>query len=122
MTPLDIKIMGIENYDSIRVLVLKGQIDESNLEKFKIIFDNVMDDNEVKFLILELKDLEFVNSKFVGFLAVKYTDSKEKNKQIMIVQANDNVKDVLSLVGLSSIIDQYDSLKEAFSQIKKELK
>lgn len=127
-TVVTTEVLGIENFPSVKVLVLKGQVDESNLaEVSKILDAMVIDPNtkqvnqETKYILLHIKELEFINSKVIGYLASLYSSAAEHGKKIMLVEANESIMDILSLVGLTTIIDHYPTLEEAMEVIKTDM-
>jgi len=120
-TVVTIELLGIENFPQVKVMTFKGQIDESNLADASAKIDKIINDAETRYLMLNFKELEFINSKVIGYLASLYSTSAEKGKKIMIVEANENIMDILSLVGLTTIIDHYKTLAEAVEIVKSDM-
>ena len=120
-TVVDIKVLVVENITSIKVVILKGQVDESNLKDLSNVLDKLVEDKDTKYIVLNLKELEFMNSKVVGYLASLYSSLAEQGKKLVIVEANETILDILSLVGLTSIIENYTSLEEAIEVIKTDI-
>ena len=100
----------IENKPEVALLVLSGSIDESNLEEFKMVANPLMDDSSKRILALDVTALEYINSKVVGYLASLYTLGQVTNTKIVIVGENPNIMDILSLVGLTTLIEQKKSV------------
>ena len=85
---------------------LSGEIDQSNItEKVAPIYDQieVMPENGV--LMLDFSELEYINSTFIGNLAAWYTSLQKKGGRICLKNVNDEIKEVLSLVGLLNILE-----------------
>ena len=120
-TIVTIELLGLENYPSVKVFVFKGQIDESNLPEASSKLDIIVADTETRYILLNFKALEFINSKVIGYLASLYSDASEKGKKVMIVEANEGIMDILSLVGLTTIIDYYPTLEEAIEVVKTDM-
>jgi stage II sporulation protein AA (anti-sigma F factor antagonist) len=120
-TIVTIELLGLENFPSVKVLVFKGQIDESNLQEASTKLDLLVIDNETRYILLNFKGLEFINSKVIGYLASLYSNASEKGKKVMIVEANEGIMDILSLVGLTTIIDHYPTLEEAIEVVKTDI-
>lgn len=120
-TVVTIELLGLEDFPSVKVLVFKGQMDESNLQEASSRLDAIVADNETRYILLNFKELEFINSKVIGYLASLYSNASEKGKKVVIVEANENIMDILSLVGLTTIIDHYPTLEEAIEVVRTDL-
>ncbi len=105
-------IKNLENKPEVALVVLTGSIDESNLEEFKLVANPLMDDKSKSILALDVTSLEYINSKVVGYLASLYTLGQVTNTKIVIVGENPNIMDILSLVGLTTLIEQKKSINE----------
>lgn len=118
-TNVKIDTMIVNNNPAIKLLVFNGQMDETNLENLSSILDKIInkEEHETRYILLNFKDLEFLNSKVIGYLASTYAQANELDKKMIIVEANQNINDILSLVGLTTIIDNYNSLTEALEFI-----
>ncbi|MBU0577273.1 STAS domain-containing protein [Patescibacteria group bacterium] len=102
---------------SVRLANLHGELDESKLEDLRKALDPVWDDTKVEALIFDMHDLEFINSKGIGFVVSAYTHFAKNKRKFILVDAQEAVMDVVSLVGLTSIIPYYDTLDEAISNL-----
>jgi len=99
---------------TIKIFELNGEMDESSIEPLKNEVDAVIADENVKKLIFDLKNLEFINSKGIGYLVYAHTHVSKLQKEIILTNAKEAVMDVISLVGLTTIIRYFDTLDEAF--------
>lgn len=101
------------NNPSITTASLVGELDETNMEVLKEQLTPVITNEEIKTLILNLPELTFINSKGIGFLVSIYTHFAKQKRKIVLVNASEPVMDVISLVGLTSIIPYYQTLDGA---------
>ena len=101
------------NNTSITIASLVGELDESNMAILKEQLTPTIVNEEVKILILNLPKLDFINSKGIGFLVSMYTHFAKQKRKIVLVNASEPVMDVISLVGLTSIIPYYQTLDGA---------
>lgn len=101
----------------IKIIRLEGEIDESNLGQLQEKVDPLVDDEGVKTVVFNFSKLEFINSKVIGYLASLYSRLAEKGKKLVFAESSDNIKDILSLVGLTTIVDYYESMEEAMKKI-----
>jgi len=112
-----IEIFGIETHPYVKVIVIDGSVDESNLPAVKAKVDPIVNDDEVKAVILDFKSLMYINSKVVGYLANTYSLMTEKGGKIIIAGASESMKDIISMVGLNLIIDCVDTLEDAVALV-----
>lgn len=99
------------------VIALTGQIDESNLADFEKVVTPVIETTK-EFLIFDLAELEFINSKVIGFLAATHAKLAELNKKMIFIKANQQILDIIELVGLTQIVPTFELEEEAIEAIK----
>ena len=104
--------------ESVKLVSLTGEIDETNLGELKEVIDPLLVSNDCQVLLVNLKDLNFINSMVISYFTNIYTKLTELNKKIIFVEANNQILDILDLVGLTTIIDNYNSLTEALDNIE----
>ena len=90
-------------------------MDESSLETVKPQIDSVLNDTNVKYLILNLTQLSFINSKGIGYLVFIHTHLSKDQRELILAGANEEVMDVISLVGLTTIVKYFNTLEEALT-------
>ncbi|MBU1017749.1 ATP-binding protein [Patescibacteria group bacterium] len=85
---------------------LSGEIDQSNIdEKVAPIYDQIEVMPEGGTLILDFSELEYINSTFIGNLAAWYTSLQQKGGRVCLKNVNEEIREVLSLVGLLEILE-----------------
>lgn len=99
----------------VKIAALVGEMDESSLEAIKPQLDTLLNDSNVKCLILDMKQLEFINSKGIGYLVSVHTHLSKDQRELMIAGATEAVMDVISLVGLTTIVKYFNTLEEALA-------
>lgn len=110
---IEINATQVPEHNEITVIKLVGEIDESNLEELKQVADPLVQDDSTQKIVLNLKDLAFINSKVIGYLAAYYTALSQVNKKMAFAEANTGIMEILSLVGLTNLVSYYDSEEEA---------
>jgi len=120
MPLLSLTVSDLPDLTNAKLFTFNGQIDESNLEEVKTKVDPLADDTVTQFLVFNFKDLEYINSKGVGYLAALYLHISKMTppKKIFIVESGEEVMDILSLVGLNTIIEHFPTTEEALARIK----
>ena len=96
-----------------KIVHLKGELDKVNIEELKKEVDPQSDDANVFQLIFDLSELNFINSKGIGYLVSVYSHLTKNGKTMIITNASQPVMDVISLVGLTSIIPYRASMEQA---------
>lgn len=100
---------------SRKVVALHGELDESVLDSLKKSIDPFLNDSACAQLIFDLSDLEFVNSKGIGFIVSIHTHLSKDHRKLVLVGAQEAVMDVITLVGLTSILPYFATLDEALA-------
>lgn len=105
---------------SVKLVKFAGQLDESNVdEKAKTIYELIAKIPQNLFLIFDFENLEYMNSKSIGYLTDWYTKVTEKKGNIIIAKAKPNILDILQVVGLTQLIKCVSTLDEAKLAIPK---
>lgn len=117
-TQVFVTVDDIQQKPHMRLVTLKGQVDESNLHLLEGHLDPLVVHDGVKALIFNFKDLEFINSRVIGYLLSVYSSMAESDKRMAIVESNDQIMSILSLVGLTTLIGHYGNLPEALEVLE----
>lgn len=117
MTQANILIEELANQASgkvTKIAHISGQLDESNIDEkiqeiYKVVEANPKDLN----LIFDLENLEYMNSKSIGYITDLYGKITDSGGQVVIAKARPNILDILTVVGLTQLIKSFASLDEA---------
>ena len=105
--------------EGLTVAHISGQLDESNVdEKIQEIYKVVEANPKGLNLIFDLENLEYMNSKSIGYLTDLYGKITESGGKVAIVKAKPNVVDILQVVGLTQLIKTYNSTEEAKAEMQ----
>ena len=97
----------------IMIFEFSGELDETNADKtFKTIYDQIEDFTGKK-LILNLFGLKYLNSKSIGYIADLFSNIEDNDGQMYISNCSDGVKDILELVGITTIVPTVETQQEA---------
>lgn len=117
MTEANIAIEDVQSGKAdkiIKLVTISGQLDESNIdEKSKQIYDLINQTPQNLNLILNLENLEYMNSKSIGYLTDWYGKISAANGKIVIMKAKQNIADILNVVGLTQLIPMFATVEEA---------
>lgn len=100
---------------SVKVVALTGEMDEASLEVVKNQIDGILNDSNIKRIIFNLTGLGFINSKGIGYLVSVHTHLSKDQREMVMAGANEVVMDVISLVGLTSIVKYFKTIEEALA-------
>lgn len=102
----------------ILIFEFNGELDETNADKtFKSIYDGIGEFANKK-LIFNLSGLKYLNSKSIGYIADVFSNIEDNEGQMYITNCSDGVKDILELVGITTIVPTVDSEADAISEMK----
>lgn len=116
MSEIQITITDSQNKagQSVKVLKFTGLLDETNVdEKSKIIYDLLTATPKNLNMIFDFAELDYMNSKSVGYLTDWYTKVSNTGGGIVITGAKPNIQDILEVVGLTQIIKFVGTMEEA---------
>jgi len=98
----------------IKIAKISGQLDESNVDdQSKTIYDVLTANPQNLHLIFDFSELEYLNSKAIGYLTDWYGKVSATAGKISIAQAKENIVDILNVVGLTQLITCHATLDEA---------
>ncbi len=90
-----------------------GELDETNADKtFTSIYEEIGDFSEKK-ILFNLAGLKYLNSKSIGYIADVFSNIEDNEGQMHISNCDEGVKDVLELVGITTIIPTVETQEEA---------
>ncbi len=98
----------------IKVVILQGQLDESNVDAFAPnIYEMINSMEPSTSVIFDMQNLSYMNSKSIGYISDFYNQITAKSGKIIIAKAPSNVKDILNVVGLDQMIPLTQTMEEA---------
>lgn len=101
------------------IFAFAWELDETNADKtFKDIYGDIGDFTGKK-IIFNLKGLKYLNSKSIGYIADVFSNIEDNNWKMYISDCTDGVKDILELVGITTIIPTVDTEAEALGELNK---
>ncbi len=97
------KVSAKLNRDNLYIY-LEGEIDHSVADELRVELDGYIDKVNVKNVILDMKDLRFMDSTGVGLIMGRYKRLRQKNISLFISEPNEQIDKVLRVSGLYRII------------------
>jgi anti-anti-sigma factor len=101
------------NPEDTVIVKLSGDIDEFNQEVLSNLFGKYKEDDNVYNIVFNINNLDYVNSGVIGLFASFHVEMSELGKNFVFSEANDNIYGIFDLVGLTSVVDVFDTDEEA---------
>lgn len=100
---------------SVTIFDFTGELDETNADKtFTSVYEQIGDFSD-KNILFNLAGLKYLNSKSIWYIADVFSNLEENDGEMYISNCDEGVKDVLELVGITTIIPTVETEKEAIS-------
>lgn len=116
-TPANITVENVESTDPnsvLKIVKFSGQLDESNVDEKAQYLYQLIDENPKNLnLIFDFEELEYMNSKSIGYLTDWYGKVYENGGKIVIAKIKPNILDILQVVGLTQLIKTFPTIDEA---------
>jgi len=106
----------IAGKQSAKIVRFVGDLDATNTDYIMEQIFNFFSDGFVN-LVADFKDLRYVNSTGLGILLHFSKSAKEKGGSFKIVNVNENVYEIIDIIGATSLLEIYDELDEAISAL-----
>jgi len=101
----------------ILIFEFKWELDETNADKtFTNIYNEIWEFSDKK-IIFNLSELKYLNSKSIWYIADIYSNVEDNDGEMYISNCDEWVKDVLELVGITTIIPTVDTIEEAIEAL-----
>ena len=101
----------------ITVFEFAGELDETNADKtFTTLYSDIGDFTDKK-IIFSLAGLKYLNSKSIGYIADVFSNIEDNDGVMYISNCDEGVKDVLELVGITTIIPTVDTVEDAVKEM-----
>lgn len=94
---------SIEHNDDFQLIKLKGDLDVYSEDEFKGFIEENLDEN--KDLVIDLADLDYLDSTGLGMFMNIYNSQKSKGKTVKIINAKDNIKKLFKITDLTALFD-----------------
>lgn len=101
------------------ITTLQGELDLHTSPQFKDeIVKLITAHPHIKHLILDVKDLYFIDSSGLGVILGRYRELSERGGQLFFVRANPQIKRVLQMSGFQKISEFANSAADALKRVE----
>jgi anti-anti-sigma factor len=116
-TKINLEYSDIEGVENSRLVKFKGDLDATNVESVVEKIFSLIDEGIVN-IIADFSDLRYVNSTGLGILLHFSKSAKEKNGSFKVCSVNDNVYEIIDIIGATTLLDIYSTVDEAVGSYK----
>lgn len=98
--------MQIKNriYEKTLYVILSGELDEHSAYQTRISLDDIFSKPNFNQVIIDLSELEFMDSTGIGVLVGRYKKLKDKNIPIFICNPSTHAEKIFKMTGLYDIM------------------
>lgn len=98
--------MQIKNriYENTLYVILSGELDEYSAYQTRITLDDIFSKPRFTQVIIDLSELDFMDSTGIGVLVGRYKKLKEKNIPIFICNPSSHAERIFKMTGLYDIM------------------
>lgn len=85
------------------IIRFQGELDQQFIEGMKEKVSEIITKYHIKYLIINCKELDFIDSSGVGFILGRYKEINDNNGEIILCEMNDFIERLIRISGLSRI-------------------
>ena len=113
---IDLVYEDIRGKDNAKLIRFIGDLDATNVETVLEKVCGLFSEGIIN-LIADFKKLRYVNSTGLGILLHFSKSAKEKGGSFKIANINENVYEIIEIIGATSLLEIYDELEEAIAAL-----
>ncbi|SHJ97461.1 anti-sigma F factor antagonist [Tepidibacter formicigenes] len=99
------------------IVELYGELDHHIASEVREEIDMAIDQNSIKNVIFDFKNMNFMDSSGVGVVIGRYKKVSKTGGKVIAVNLNKHVKRIFELSGMNKIIEVYNNREEALSSL-----
>jgi anti-sigma B factor antagonist len=114
---INLEYQDIKGRTNAKMVRFVGDLDATNVETVLEKICNLFNDGYIN-IVADFEKLRYVNSTGLGVLLHFSKSAKEKAGSFKIANVNENVYEIIEIIGATSLLEIYDELDEAVSSLK----
>ncbi|MFC1586181.1 STAS domain-containing protein [Fibrobacterota bacterium] len=116
-TPIELQISDIGNVPKTKIIRFIGDLDATNVEFALKKITELFESGFIN-LVADFKKLRYVNSTGLGILLHISRAAKEKEGCFKIANVNENVYEIIEIIGATSLLEIYENIDLALSSLQ----
>ncbi|MBF0433454.1 MAG: STAS domain-containing protein [Fibrobacteria bacterium] len=113
---LDLQMSDSNSVPQTKIFAFNGDLDSTNATTTLNTIKTTIESGFVN-IVADFKHLRYLNSMGLGILIHLSKIAKEKGGCFRVVRINDNILDIIQLIGAHTIIDIHPNLEDALNAI-----
>lgn len=94
--------------NNILVITLAGELDEHSASYVREMMDNIMSESNARQIIIDLAQLEFMDSTGIGVLIGRYKKMKSRGVPIFVTNPNKQIDRIFMMTALYDVMPKID--------------
>jgi len=91
-------------YKNALYVILHGELDEHSANYTRETLDSILDKEKYNQVIVDLSELEFMDSTGIGVMIGRYKKLKNEEKPMYLTNANKHINKIFEMTGLYKIM------------------
>ena len=113
---INLEYADIKGWTNAKMVRFIGDLDATNVETVLDRICTLFKDGFVN-IVADFNKLRYVNSTGLGILLHFSKSAKEKGGSFKIANVNENVFEIVEIIGATSLLDIYDTVEEATASL-----
>lgn len=114
---IELEYEDIQAKEDAKLVRFVGDLDATNVETVVEKIFNLLNDGKLH-IVADFEKLRYVNSTGLGILLHFSKSAKEKGGSFKIANVNENVYEIIEIIGATSLLEIYDDLNEALDALE----
>lgn len=107
--------------ENILITKLDGELDHHSSAEARKDIDKTIDAFRCSCLILDFKNVTFMDSSGIGVVMGRYNKLKDSGGKVTVVHCDSYIDRILSMAGIYTIVPKYETIEEAIAVLKEEI-
>ena len=113
---IELEYEDIKGRRDSKLVRFVGDLDATNVETVLEKVCDLLNDGFIN-IVADFKKLRYVNSTGMGILLHFSKSAKEKGGSFKIANVNENVFEIIEIIGATTLLDIYDEVSEAVAAL-----
>ncbi len=97
--------MRLEKENNTVTVFMEGELDHFSAQGIRRLLDNCIQDSEIKCMVLDMKDISFMDSSGIGVILGRFRQLQQRGGKMQVRNMNPQVTKVFRLSGMGQIIE-----------------
>lgn len=106
-----------ETIDNNLIIALNGELDHHSAEEIREEIDKKIDSNNIKNIIFDFKDMNFMDSSGIGVVIGRYKKVNKLGGQAAVININNRVERIFKMSGLFNIVRKFENKQQAIESL-----